>query len=156
MRTDLYPMGWVLGSELERVVECVHVFDGRPGPSPLELWLRFGGSRWLHLRCAADGESLSIDEQEPEDNAYSMGQLGHIEYRDNTQTDRYRRWVGQRCEAAWTATLDPGRPVAGLRLQLANRDPLIIFNWGDDLYVRSHFPVGASAIETPVEPPEQT
>jgi hypothetical protein len=150
VRTDLYCVGQALGLELEGVVECVHVFDGRPRTSPLEVWLRFGKSRWLHLRCATDGESLSIDEQEPGDDSYSMGELGQIEYRDNTQTERYRRWVGQRCEAAWTATFDPGRAVAGLRLQLGNRDPLMIFNWGDDLYVRSQYPSGSIPVETPV------
>ena len=82
-----------------------------------------------------------------------MGELGQIEYRDNTQTERYRRWVGQRCEAAWTTTFDPGRAVAGLRLQLGDRDPMIIFNWGDDLYVRSQYPTGSIPVETPIEPP---
>lgn len=153
---DVDSVGRALGSELERVFECVHVFDGRPGAGPLEIWLRFDTSRWLHLRCAADGESLSIDEQEPRDDGYSMGEDGHIEYRDSSQTERYRRWVGQRCEAAWLATFRPGLAVAGLRLRLGNRDPLIIFNWGDGLYVRSQYPAGSIPVETPVAPSGRT
>jgi hypothetical protein len=105
------------------------------------------------LSTAADGESLLIDEEEPRDDGYSMRELGQVEYRDNTQTNRFQRWVGQRCEAAWTATFDPGEVVAGLRLQLGDRDQLIIFNWGDDLYVQSQYPAGSIPVETPVEPP---
>jgi len=139
-----------LGGLLEGVIECVHVFDGRPRGTSLALWLRFDGSRWLHVSASADGESLSIDDQEPGDVGYSMDELGQIEFRDNTQTKRFQRWVGQRCEAAWTVTFNPSPAIAGLRLQLGSGDALVILNWGDDLYVHAHYPAGSGPVETPV------
>jgi hypothetical protein len=149
---DLNPflIGRAIGFELEHVIECVHVFDGRPDINPLELWLGFGKSRWLHLRAAADGESLSIDEEEPTDSGYSMGESGQIEYRNSTQTKRFQQWSGQRLDAAWTGVFEPGRPVAGLRLQLGNREPLVVFNGGDELYIRTQYPPATSLVETPV------
>lgn len=122
---------------LTTVYAAFYERDGVQGELPLDVRFVFLEGAGLHIGCASDGESLTIDKNElfP----FSMQEDGEVKVHDISSIHNIKKCIGKKMEEAHVVTIDSGL-VIGLEIKFALGSSICLLNRGDDLVLSDHFP----------------
>lgn len=132
------------GAVLKAVYGTFHQFrDSVDMTSALGVWLLFEQRKPLHISGASDGETILTDSDDPQ--AFDMGESGRVVIVDISKRCCFDAAVGRELRRI-DAIRDRRARLLGLRFDFGLDIRPIVINWGDELWVRSAYPLDNDAL----------
>jgi hypothetical protein len=135
--------GEAVGRRLMKVAASAHLFEGKLGDTPIDLWLFFEGMSPLRVFGESDGWRLSVDRKPPE--PFDMDESGEVVVGDVSAKTPLGARIGESLEGAWL--VESSGEAVGIRLDFGRSAKPLIVNFDDELLILDAYPTEDDAFE---------